>query len=199
MRVKIWLFLLLIGLGMSATMGATARERVTVCFNYGCLNTAEVKFKRQQLTEVREMLEDAIDAEHERALIAVVIGRLLGWAGEQSPIWADRGGNYADDGVYGKMDCIDHSITTTRLLKMLENRGWLRWHKVLEPEVRSFILFFHHWSAVIEERPRRPFRDRVPDSSMRYAVDSWFRDNGKPAVIQPLGYWMDWKDPDDDE
>ena len=150
------------------------------------------------MTLVRDLLDDSIDAAHERELISVVIGRLLGWAGKQSPISADRGGNYADDGVYGKMDCIDHSTTTTRLLKMLERRGWLRWHRVLEPEVRRF-LFFDHWTAVIEETVQAPYRDETPESRMRYAVDSWFRDNGRPAVIMPLGYWMDWKDPDDDE
>jgi hypothetical protein len=39
---------------------------------------------------------------------------LYGWAGEQSDIH-NRGGNYADAGI-GRMDCIDHSTSTTRLL-----------------------------------------------------------------------------------
>ena len=193
--MRVLLCLALLGI----CLNASARGKVVVCFNYGCLNTAEVTFSRAQLAAVRDQLEDALDAEHERALIAGVVGQLLALAGEQSPIGADRGGNFADEGVYGRMDCIDHSTTTTRLLTLLERRGWLRWHRVLAPEVRSRLFMFQHWTAVIEERPRLPFRDLTPQSQMRYAVDSWFRDNGKPAVIQPLGYWMDWKDPDDDE
>ena len=172
-----------------------ARESVTICYNYGCAATATVVYGRKQLAEVRDLLDDAVDAAHERELIGVVVGRLLGWAGRQSPIGADRGGNYADDGVNGRMDCIDHSTTTTRLLRMLERRGWLRWHRVVEPEVRTRFLVFDHWSAVIEEEPKAPFRDDSPHSRKRYAVDSWFNDNGQPAVVIPLDLWLDWEGP----
>ena len=174
---------------------ALAQARVDVCYNYGCLNTATVTYSRQQLRQVRDLLDDAVNAVHERELIGVVVGRLLGWAGKQSPIHADRGGNYADEGVYGRMDCIDHATTTTRLLQMLEQRGWLRWHRVLVPEVRTRLVIFDHWSAVIEEAPKAPFRDEHPLSRARYAVDSWFYDNGQPAVVMPLDEWMDWEGP----
>jgi hypothetical protein len=175
---------------------AGASERVEVCFNYGCADSARVVFTRRQLAVVRDLLDDAVSAAHERELLAVVVGRLLGWAGKQSPIAADRGGNYADEGVNGMMDCIDHSTTTTRLLQMLAKRGWLRWHRVLAPEVRSRFVFFEHWTAVIEEAPKAPFRDAHPYSRVRYAVDSWFNDNGKPAVVMPLDQWLDWEGPD---
>jgi hypothetical protein len=178
------------------SLTVSAGERIEVCFNYGCFNSAMVVFNRRQLVEVRELLDDAVNAAHERALIAVVVGRLLGWAGKQSPISADKGGNYADEGISGKMDCIDHSTTTTRLLTMLAKRGWLRWHRVLEPEVRTRFLVFDHWSAVIEEAPKAPFRDEHPFSRVRYAVDSWFNDNGRPAVVMPLDQWLDWEGPD---
>lgn len=187
-----WLGVLLVLCSLTAGAG----EKVAVCFNYGCLNTATVVFSKAQLAEVQGLLDDATDAAHERELVAVVIGRLLGWAGKQTPIWADRGGNFADEGIHGKMDCIDHSTTTTRLLLMLERRGGLRWHKVLEPEVRTRFLFFQHWTAVIEEEAKAPFRDEHPFTSVRYAVDSWFYDNGKPAVVMPLDHWLDWEGPD---
>lgn len=172
-----------------------AQERIAVCYGYGCLNTATVSFNKRQLAQVRDLLDDALSAAHERELIGVVVGRLLGWAGQQSPIHADRGGNYADDGVHGRMDCIDHATTTTRLLQMLQRRGWLRWHRVLQAEVRTRLLVFDHWSAVIEEAPKAPFVDEDPTSRKRYAVDSWFYDNGQPAVVMPLAAWMDWEGP----
>ena len=178
---------------------AGAREFVDICFNYSCVSTARVSFGERQLNELRDLLDDATSPAHERELVAVVIGRLLGLAGKQSPIWADRGGNFADDGVSGRMDCIDHSTTTTRLLNMLAKRGWLRWHRVLAPERRTLFLLFDHWSAVIEEVPAAPNRDADPFSRKRYAVDSWFRDNGKPAVVMPLDDWMKWEDPNVDE
>ena len=190
-------WLVFLGLGL-LSVGAAAQQRIEICYNYGCISTVTVIFSKRQLAEVRNLLDDAVDAAHERELIAVVIGRLLGWAGKQSPIRADRGGNYRDDGVYGRMDCIDHATTTTRLLKVLERRGWLRWHRVLEPELRSRYLIFDHWSAVIEEEPRAPFRDDHPHSRPRYVVDSWFYDNGQPAVVMPLEAWMDWEGPNVD-
>jgi hypothetical protein len=188
---------LLVGLALFC-MAAGAQESVVVCYNYGCQGSATVTFSKQQLAEVRNLLDDAASAAHERELIAVVIGRLLGWAGKQSPIEADRGGNYADGGVHGQMDCIDHSTTTTRLLQMLARPGWLRWHRVLEPEIRTRVLIFDHWSAVIEEAPKTPFRDDDPNTSKRYVVDSWFYDNGQPAVVMPLDDWLDWEGPNVD-
>ena len=178
----------------SLTAGAV--ERFSVCYNYSCYSTATVSFSKRQLHEVRDLLDDAVNAAQERALIALAIGRLLGWAGKQSPISADKGGNYADDGVNGKMDCIDHSTTTTLLLKMLARRGWLHWHRVLDPAMRTRFLIFDHWTAVIEEAPHAPYQDEHPFSRVRYAVDSWFNDNGKPAVAMPLDHWLDWEGPD---
>lgn len=185
---------LLCGLALHCAV-AGAQERIEVCFNYGCLNTAAAIYSQAQLAQVRDLLDDAVSAAHERELIGAAVGRLLGWAGEQTPIAADRGGNYADDGAYGRMDCIDHATTTTRLLQMLQRRGWLRWHRVREPEVRTRLLIFDHWSAVIEEAPRAPYRDEYPLSQARHAVDSWFYDNGEPAVVMPLDAWMDWEGP----
>lgn len=174
---------------------SAAQASLEICFNYGCQSTARISYSRKQLAQVRDLLDDAVDAAHERELVAVVVGRMLGWAGLQSPIHADRGGNLADDGVDGRMDCIDHSTTTTRLLKLIERRGWLRWHRVRDPEMRNRLLIFDHWTAVIEESPRAPYRDVYPLSHARYAVDSWFFDNGEPAVIMPLDAWMDWEGP----
>ena len=130
-----------------------------------------------------------MNPENERKLLAEAIGQLYAWGGEQSDIRNDRGGNFADSGIPGRMDCIDHSTTTTRLLKMLERHGLLRWHQVLEPVLRRRILIFDHWSALIEEK----------STAQRYVVDSWFRDNGQPAVIMSLENWMDWKEVRDDE
>lgn len=186
-----WLAWLLL-LGSAA---AVAGEPLRVCYNYGCLSEDLVQYSDAQLHQVSGLLGNASDALHERALLGVAIGWLLGWAGQQSPISADRGGNYADDGVYGRMDCIDHSTTTTRLLRLLERRGWLRFHRVLEPAKRTRFLLFEHFSAQIEETT--PSDDgREPP---RYVVDSWFFDNGQPAAVMPLENWLAGESPDFDE
>lgn len=181
----------------SLPAGQNADARVQICFNYACQNLAEVRFSAAQLQQVADQLDNAIDAADEREWLARVIGQMLAWAGEQTPIAADRGGNYADDGVHGRMDCIDHATTTTALLRLLEQRGWLRWHRVLEPERRLRLVLFAHWSAVIEAAEHPPWQaEAQPLAAQRFVVDSWFFDNGRPAVILPLAAWLDGEGPD---
>ncbi|MGE5469849.1 MAG: hypothetical protein ACM3X0_03510 [Bacteroidota bacterium] len=181
--MRAWLTGLLLLLGGVAV----ADESVPVCYGYGCLVQVEIRYDEARLQEVGRLLASASDAAGERAALAEAMGLLYGWAGEQSDIRNDRGGNYADDGVSGKMDCIDHSTSTTRLLKMLAARHYLRWHRVLEPDARYFAFFYPaHFSAVIEEA----------GDAARFVVDSWFVDNGKPAVILPLDEWKRGAGPD---
>ncbi len=168
---------------------AVADESVPICYGYGCIAQAQIRFSDAQLDEVGRQLALAVDAENERKLLGAAIGRLYGWAGEQSDIRNDRGGNYADGHAPGRMDCIDHSTSTTRLLRLLEARNYLRWHRVLEPAVRNWALVFPaHWSAVIEEKRG--------GAVSQFVVDSWFVDNGQPAVILPLADWKKGAGPD---
>lgn len=182
-----WLAVLLLACVASAS--ASASEAVSVCYNYGCLSEDDVLYSGAQLSRVQRLLDDGRSAVHERALLGVAVGWMLGWAGRQTPISADRGGNYADDGVYGRMDCIDHATTTTRLLRLFERRGWLRFHRVVEPALRTNFLIFDHYSAQIEEV-------ESSDEAGRYVVDSWFFDNGQPAVVMPLQGWLAGEGPD---
>ncbi|WP_332675644.1 hypothetical protein [Aromatoleum sp.] len=216
---------LLLVLMLFAPLAARSAEAVDVCFNYGCAGGSRVAFSDARLREVRALLADASDAAAERDAIAAAVGRMYRIAAGQSPIGADRAGNYLDGGVVGRMDCIDHSTTTGRFLALLESRGWLRFHRVAEPARRTRIIF-QHFSAVIEEtgpaapEPERE-RDHVPLSltrcdcqndeefprirepemqppqqvARRFAVDSWFVEPGEPAVLLPLQEWMNGEGP----
>lgn len=160
-------------------MPAMAAEAMRICYGYSCVAEAEIRYSSAQLAKIADLLGAASDAAEERAQLALAMGRLYAWAGEQSDIHNDRAGNYADGHAPGKMDCIDHSTSSTRLLQMLERRGLLRWHRVREPQARYFLwLIANHWSAVIEET-----------GGDAYVVDSWFVNNGEPAVILPLDAW----------
>lgn len=176
---------------------ACADEVISVCYNYGCAAETTVRFTDAQLTWVKRSLALADSAAAERERLSVVIGKLYFWAGQQSPIYADRGGNLADNAVNGAMDCIDHSTTTTRFLTMIDARGWLRYHEVLEPVRRVHFFMFQHFSAAIEESPpwlpdvKIEEHPEAPDEATpdRFVVDSWFVNNGQPAVILPLEEW----------
>jgi len=166
---------------------ATASEaRVSICHGYSCVAEADIVYSAAQMEEIRQLLLSAFDGRSERKRLAEAMGYLYAWAGAQSEIANDRAGNFADAYVAGRMDCIDHSTSTTRLLKLLAGRGWLRWHSVLEVQPRYFLgIIANHWSAAIEER-----------WGGRYVVDSWFVNNGEPAVILPLDEWKKGAGPD---
>ena len=173
-------------LGALSLPGLSARaEVVTICYNYGCYSKAPVDFSEAQLERLHQALAAAADAAAERAAISVVIGRMYAIAGEQTPVWRDKGGNYADGGENGKMDCIDHSTDTTAFLRLLEARGWLRFHDVLEPIMRRRFLIAVHWAARIRERKTQKV----------YVVDSWYFDNGHPALVMPVEDWLAGKTP----
>ena len=233
------LVLALFCLSTASGVRAAAGVEIAVCHGYGCVIEATIHYDDAQLAAIGQTLRAAVDAAEERKMLADVLGQLYAWAGAQSDIHNDRGGNYADAGMPGRMDCIDHATSTTRLLHLLAARGDLRWHRVLEPQVRHALwLFPAHYSAVIEEidreavggareaaRPEPPGEAagraaalagreeegstegsddggedtaaQAPDEDAgRFAVDSWFVDNGQPAVILPLGEWKKGAGPD---
>lgn len=181
---------LLLCVGASA---ALADETMTVCFNYGCASEGVARLAEPRLRAIGKGLHGARSAAEERGHLAVAIGRLYAWAGEQTPIGADHAGNVADGGAYGAMDCIDHSTTTTRFLELLARRGWLRFHHVLAPERRGWI--FQHYTAVIEENLPSALLQADPGSA-RWAVDSWYVEPGQPALVLPLEEWKSYWSPD---
>lgn len=127
-----------------------ADDTFRICFNYGCMTEQDVSVPGGTLYTLRQWLASAPDAAAERAVLAQAVGMLLAEAGRQTPVAADRGGNFLDQEVEGRMDCIDHSTSTTRILRMIEAHGWLRFHTVLEPARRTRLIM-QHFGAVVEE------------------------------------------------
>jgi len=174
----------LLGALVMPAMGARADE-VTICYNYGCYSRVPVDYSEEQLERLHQELAASADASAERTAISAVIGRMYAIAGEQTPVWRDKGGNYADGGENGKMDCIDHSTNTSAFLRLVQARGWLRFHDVLEPIMRRRFFFAVHWAARIRER----------ETQKVYVVDSWFVDNGRSAAVLPVEDWLAGKTP----
>jgi hypothetical protein len=161
--------------------GSTASAyEVTICYNYGCLVEAQVKIDTDDALQLSLLFSDADSAPEERESIRLAVGYMSRIAGTQTPVSNDKGGNDNEEGVNGRMDCIDHSRSTTAYLRFIEARGWLQFHRVLEPLHRAPLLVNDHWSARIEET----------DSGEQYAVDTWFLDNGEPATIYPVRDWL---------
>lgn len=160
---------------------------IEICFNYGCESRQTVLFSAADMQAVRDLMLPAVDAADERLRLADAIGRMYRRAGEQSPIHVDRAGDLLDDGVYGRMDCIDHAHTTRRMLEGMEAAGALRFHRVAAIERRTSWLIMQHFSATIQ----------ALDDGTRWAVDTWFRDHGQPAVVMDMDTWKDGGYPDE--
>ncbi|MDY0073841.1 MAG: hypothetical protein RBR77_14505 [Thauera sp.] len=213
----------LLSLSAGAVRGSEpgSEAEIPVCFNYGCRDQLDVRFATAELDGLLAQLRDSSSSTEERQALAEVVGQLYRLAARQTPIGADRGGNLRDEEVDGRMDCIDHATTTTRLLELLAARGGLRFHRVLEPARRTRFIF-QHFSAVIEvlaaESEAAPvladvllpptqqvadglFVHAVADPVLaqqagRYVIDSWFVDNGEAAVVLPLAEWLEGGGPD---
>ena len=171
---------------LASSASAARADEVTICYNYGCYARAQVNYSDAQLAYLQQLLAAAEDAAAERAAISIVIGRMYAVAGAQTPVWRDKGGNFADSGENGQMDCIDHSTNTTTFLGLLQSRGWLRFHEVLEPIRRVRFLVAVHWAARIRDK----------ETQQAYAIDSWYFDNGRPAAVLRTEEWRAGKLPD---
>lgn len=167
-------------------LGATADE-LAICYNYGCAVQATVAFSEKQLLQLSALFNNSPNAKTERTSISKAIGLFETFSGAQTPTHNDRGGNVDDGEVDGRMDCIDHSHNATAYLRLMEKHGWLKFHRVLEPIKRAPLLVNDHWAAHIQES----------HTAQEFIVDSWFFDNGQPAVIFTLDDWMSGAVPDE--
>jgi hypothetical protein len=159
---------------------------VELCYNYGCARHAEVRIDDGVIDSVAALFDEVDDAPSERLGISLAIGMLARAASAGAPVGADLGGNgYAESDVEGRMDCIDHSTNATNYLALMRARGWLRFHDTGPRVLRTRFIVADHWTATI--------RDRA--TGTEYAVDTWFRRNGYPAVVMPLVEWQQGASP----
>lgn len=170
--------------------GAMADE-LSICYNYGCAARASVYLRGAALLRIRMLFSQAQDAEGERNAIAQAIGHFIAYTGKQTPTFRDRGRNLPDEGQDGRMDCIDHARNTTLYLKLMEERGWLKFHEILDPVSRPHQIIGAHWAARIAER------EKGPESVSEYVIDSWFFDPGHPAAVFTLEEWMKGAEPNE--
>ena len=169
----------------AADAHAGAPPAVNVCWGYGCDRNARVLLPREDWHAIRALIvPPAPDAARERNRVARAIARFERAVGGVTGTDADRHGNIAGSGRKGQQDCIDESRNTTGYLHVLAERGLLRWHDVGVRQRRARWILDQHWTAVLIEH----------GTGRRWAVDSWFLDNGLQPYIQRLEDWLD-KDP----
>jgi hypothetical protein len=154
-----------------------------VCFGGGCAASQVVALSSHEWQQVEAIFETPnqnLTAETERKNIAQAIGLLERLIGEKTGTSNDRAGTFDNSDYPGQMDCNDEAINSTTYIRLMQQQGLIKLHVSEDLRTRNF--FFTGWphtTAVIHETA----------TGKRYAVDSWFYDNGAPATIVPFEVW----------
>lgn len=153
----------------------------SVCHGRGCTLVSQVSLSPEQWQRIAEVFAPPpADPAAERERIARAIAAFETVVGELTGTAEDRPGNESGGHWSSQMDCIDESTNTTSYLRMLRRAGLLRWHTVEPRATRGYFLFgWPHTTAVV--------RDTAGGG--RWAVDSFYFENGHPPVIVPLEQW----------
>ncbi|MEN8175991.1 MAG: hypothetical protein ABFS23_09525 [Pseudomonadota bacterium] len=157
-------------------------EIFSICFQHTCAEIDHVSLSEEEWRQVRDHFSPpSEDAAQERQRIGSAIAYLEVAVGRQVDTLGDRGGNLKGFLASGnQMDCIDESTNSTTYLKMMAGDGLLRFHKVEKTSTRGFMIMgWPHTTAVV----------RDTTTGEKWAVDSWFLDNGVPPAIVPLSQW----------
>lgn len=198
-RISLWCFSLLSMFNMAAQADLNEMTRIfrqtpqlnhfEVCQGGGCAQVSATGLTLEQWQQVaRAFKPKAQNAEQERAQIAEAIGVLEHIVGKMVGTETDLAGTFDNSDTPGQMDCNDEAINTTTYMRLLKQAGLMTLHEVEDTRTRNF--FFTGWphsAAVIHEIA----------SKQRFAVDSWFYDNGHAATIVPFEQWKANYQPED--
>ena len=162
---------------------AAGLSHISYCHGFGCAFRTRIAFSAADIGRLRALMSAGRGSPAgERAAISRAVQWFETKAGKQTGTSADKPRLGALGGDPTQLDCIDEAANTTSLLLLMEKRGLLRHHGVLEPRTRGFLLDlrYPHNTAVIAEKK----------SGARWAVDSWPRANGERPDIEPLETWL---------
>lgn len=155
--------------------------RFSVCHGGTCALVSQVALDESEWGRVAAVFSTpAGSAAEERERVAAAIAQFETVVGAITGTSDDRAENGRGKDWSNQMDCVDESTNTTTYLRILAQAGHLRWHRVEDRVTRGWFLFgWPHTTAVMSEVA----------TGARWAVDSWFYENGKPPVIVPLDLW----------
>ena len=160
-------------------------DTVTVCHGYNCRYKSQIQISAADFKDIEKIFAQAgATPVGERKAIADTIGYLERIAGKLVGTANNPGGALNSEfvGDPSRQDCVDEATTATGYMVMLQKRGLLAFHTVVKPKVRGVFIDgrWQHFAAVIKETA----------TEKAFAVDSWFRPNGQPAVVMTLSDWM---------
>lgn len=164
-----------------------------VCSGGGCADIKRVSLTQEEWQKVVAIFNNANvvnkgSALQERQQISKAVGKLEEIVGVKAGTSTDRAGTFDNSSYPGQLDCNDEAINTTTYMRLMLQNGLIKLHEIEDLRTRNF--FFTGWphtTAVIHEIA----------TGNRFAVDSWFYDNGVPATIVPFEQWKSGYVPED--
>ncbi len=160
-----------------------------ICHSGGCADVSPVSLNSEEWQQVRAVFaKTAQSGDEERAQIAQAIGVLEGLVGNKIGTSGDLAGTFGNSDHSGQLDCNDEAINSTTYMRLLKSNGLMPLHEIEDTRTRNF--FFAGWphsTAVIHDIK----------TGERFAVDSWFYDNGHAATIAPFAQWKSGYKPAD--
>ncbi len=169
-------------------------KRLTHCYNYGCAKRETLGVPSATLKKINSIfaLSSKNKKEEQRRIIQSLqifetdIGEITGTKNDIRGTFRA----YQNDSPEAKsfqQDCIDESTNTTTYLTLLNNLGYLKFYIPAFPANRQPFTSkapWWHQTATMTDK----------ETGERYAVDTWFENNGKAGYIVPLGEWKSgWK------
>lgn len=162
-----------------------------VCTGGGCAEVKQVLLTDDEWQTIVSIFTNermVANAEQERDQIALATGAFESIVGSKTSTETDLAGTFGNSDYPGQLDCNDEAINSTTYMRLMQQNGLLKFHEIEDMRTRNF--FFTGWphsTAVIHETA----------TGERFAVDSWFYDNGFPATIVPFTVWKSGYIPED--
>ena len=155
-----------------------------ICQGGGCAQADKISLTPAEWQPIAILfLPMPANAQAERMQIALAIGLLEDIIGKKIGTSGDLAGTFNGD-YQGQQDCNDEAINSTTYMRLLKQDGLMQFHEIEDMRTRNF--FFTGWphtTAVIREIKTGT------KAGERFAVDSWFYDNGHAASIIPFEQW----------
>lgn len=169
---------------VSRNLPAPTMKAFPHCSDYDCATVQIANYWPKEWKQVQKQFKPkAKSAKKERQQIARAIQKMEQIIGPITHTDGDVGDTFKKTGK-GQLDCVDESTNTSISLDLLRQDGLLKFHELGAPESRAPFLKWPHQTATIVEK----------ETGVRYAVDSWFTDNGGEVYVLPLDEWKDgWK------
>lgn len=162
-------------------IGFPSPQAFSVCHDLSCHSVTNLSLDDDEWARVKRLFSPkAAYAESERQQIQQAIAVLEQIVGSKTGTSHDLAKNQLIGSRQGQLDCIDEATNTTVYLRMLESEGLLQWHQTAPRTSRGLLIGRapHNTATMIDTQ-----------SSVRYAVDAWYFDNGKPPAIVTLDSW----------